>query len=79
MCSWQGKEAEERYKTELAEYEAEKEAWEDVTKPGASNVQNSKQEESDESGESEEFSKGFSKGFSEGFSEGSSKGFSGKC
>ena len=44
----------ERFKTEMAEYEAEKEAGEAVTKPGPSKVQNSKQEESEESGESEE-------------------------
>ena len=47
----------ERYKTELAEYEAEKEAGDAVAKPGPSKVQKAKQEsesESEESGESEE-------------------------
>ena len=40
----------ERFKTELAEYEAEKEAGDAVTKPGPSKVQNTNQE-SEESGE----------------------------
>ena len=45
----------ERFKTEMAEYEAEKEAGDAVNKPGPSKVQNSKEEsESEESGESEE-------------------------
>ena len=43
----------ERFKTEMAEYEAEKEAGDAVTKPGPSKVQNANQE-SEESGESED-------------------------
>ena len=45
----------ERFKTEMAEYEAEKEAGDAVSKPGPSKVQNTNQEsESEESGESED-------------------------